>query len=73
VSLITKENIQIKAKVKDLEQRPDSNQVREKHIEIQKLLESNIVTLENRVELLEMQNEQLRKDKIDADDKVKEI
>ena len=37
--------------------------LQEKHIEIQKLLETNLQTLENRCELLEMQNETLRKDK----------
>lgn len=37
-----------------------------KQLEIQKLLEQNIATLEARCELLEMQNEQFKKDRDDA-------
>ena len=38
-------------------------EARDKQAEIQKLLETNLQTLESRCELLEMQNENLRQEK----------
>lgn len=41
-----------------------------KQVEIQKLLEQNIATLEGRCELLEMQNEQVKRDRDEANRKI---
>ena len=60
---LTKENGRLTKLAKDCETLEHLKQARDKNIEIQKLLEGNIQTLENRCELLEMQNDQLRKDK----------
>ena len=60
---LTKENGRLTKLAQDCETLEHLKQARDKNIEIQKLLEGNIQTLENRCELLEMQNDQLRKDK----------
>ncbi len=44
-----------------------------KQVEIQKLLEQNIATLEGRCELLEMQNEQVKSDRDDAQRKILQL
>ncbi len=44
-----------------------------KQVEIEKLLEQNIATLEGRCELLEMQNEQVKSDRDDAQRKILQL
>lgn len=44
-----------------------------KQVEIQKLLEQNIATLEGRCELLEMQNEQIKCDRDEAHRKILQL
>ena len=44
-----------------------------KQVEIQKLLEQNISTLEGRCELLEMQNEQIKSDRDEANRKILQL
>lgn len=60
LSKLTQENEALSHNLKGLKSIKDA---RDKQMEIQKLLETNLQTLESRCELLEMQNDNLRREK----------